>query len=86
MSMTAYSAATIFFNACFREVCRESDVGTQRRRGCTALLANPWRDQSVRDIPHAIAWETLRRLDLEGRNVPSTLEDFIDGTSAKIAN
>ena len=31
------------------------------------------------DVSHAIAQEILRRLGLEGRNVPSVLEDFIDG-------
>jgi hypothetical protein len=31
------------------------------------------------DVSHAMAQEILRRLDLEGRNVPSELvEDFID--------
>ena len=30
------------------------------------------------DVSHAIAQEILRRLDLEGRKVPSELEDFID--------
>ena len=30
------------------------------------------------DVSHAIAQEILRRLDLEGRNVPSELEGFID--------
>ena len=30
------------------------------------------------DVSRAIAQEILRRLDLEGRNVPSELEDFID--------
>ena len=30
------------------------------------------------DVSHAIAQEILRRLGLEGRNVPSLLEDFID--------
>jgi hypothetical protein len=30
------------------------------------------------DVSHAIAQEILRRLGLEGRNVPSALEDFID--------
>jgi hypothetical protein len=29
------------------------------------------------DVSHAIAQEILRRLGLEGRNVPSALEDFI---------
>ena len=30
------------------------------------------------DVSHAIAQEILRRLGLEGRNVPLELEDFID--------
>jgi hypothetical protein len=30
------------------------------------------------DVSHAIAQEILRRLGLEGRNVPSELENFID--------
>ena len=30
------------------------------------------------DVSHAVAQEILRRLGLEGRNVPSALEDFID--------
>ena len=30
------------------------------------------------DVSHAIAQEILRRLGLEGRDVPSELEDFID--------
>jgi hypothetical protein len=30
------------------------------------------------DVSHAIAQEILRRLDLEGRSMPSELEDFID--------
>ena len=30
------------------------------------------------DVSHAIAQEILRRLGLEGRNLPSVLEDFID--------
>ena len=30
------------------------------------------------DVSHAIAQEILRRLGLEGRNVPSELEEFID--------
>ena len=31
------------------------------------------------DVSHAIALEILRRLGLEGRNVPSELEGFING-------
>jgi len=30
------------------------------------------------DVSHAIAQEKLRRLGLEGRDVPLVLEDFID--------
>jgi len=30
------------------------------------------------DVSHAIAQEFLRRLGLEGRSVPASLEDFID--------
>jgi len=30
------------------------------------------------DVSHAIAQAMLRRLDLEGRKVPSELEEFID--------
>jgi len=30
------------------------------------------------DVSHAMAQEILRRLDFEGRNVPSELKDFID--------
>ena len=30
------------------------------------------------DVSHAIAQEILRRLDLQGRSVPSALQDFID--------
>jgi hypothetical protein len=30
------------------------------------------------DVSHTIAQEILRRLGLEGRNVPSELEDFVD--------
>ena len=30
------------------------------------------------DVSHVIAQEILRRLGLEGRNVPSELEDFLD--------
>src|SRR4249919_2428895 len=38
---------------------------------------NPETNRSE-DVSHAIAQEILRRLDLEARNVPSALEDFID--------
>ena len=38
---------------------------------------NPETNRSE-DVSHGIAQEILRRLDLEARNVPSALEDFID--------
>jgi hypothetical protein len=39
--------------------------------------AYPDTDRSE-DVSHAVAQEVLRRLGLEGRDVPSELEDFID--------
>ena len=41
------------------------------------IMFNPDTDRAE-DVSHAIAQEILRRLGLEGRNVPSELEDFID--------
>jgi hypothetical protein len=41
------------------------------------IMFNPDTDRAE-DVSHAIAQEILRRLSLEGRNVPSALEDFID--------
>src|SRR6185503_20777465 len=41
------------------------------------IMFNPETNRSE-DVSHAVAQEILRRLDLEGRNVPSVLEDFID--------
>ena len=41
------------------------------------VMFNPDTDRAE-DVSHAIAQEILRRLGLEGRNVPSELEDFID--------
>ena len=41
------------------------------------IMFNPETNRSE-DVSHAIAQEILRRLGLEGRNVPSALEDFID--------
>jgi hypothetical protein len=41
------------------------------------IMFNPETNRSE-DISHAVAREILRRLGLEGRNVPSVLEDFID--------
>ena len=38
------------------------------------------------DVSHAIAQEILRRLGLEGRNVPSELEDLSTATSVETAN
>ena len=41
------------------------------------IMFNPGTDRSE-DVSHAIAQEILRRLGLEGRDVPAELEDFID--------
>ena len=41
------------------------------------IMFNPETDQSE-DVSHAIAQEILRRLGLEGRNVPLVLEEFVD--------
>jgi len=41
------------------------------------IMFNPDTDRAE-DVSHAIAQEILRRLDLEGHDVPSVLEDFID--------
>ena len=48
-------------------------------------MFNPDTDRAE-DVSHAIAQEILRRLDLEGRSVPSGLEDFMTITSVKIVN
>ena len=40
-------------------------------------MFNPETDRAE-DVSHAIAQEILRRLGLEGRSVPSELQDFID--------
>ena len=40
-------------------------------------MFNPETDRAE-DVSHVIAQEILRRLGLEGRNVPSELEGFID--------
>ena len=41
------------------------------------VMFNPETDRSE-DVSHAVAQEVLRRLELEDRDVPSVLEDFID--------
>ena len=41
------------------------------------VMFNPDTDRAE-EVSHAIAQEILRRLGLEGRSVPSELEDFID--------
>ena len=41
------------------------------------VMFNPDTDHAE-DVSHAVAQEILRRLGLEGRSVPSVLEDFID--------
>ena len=49
----------------------------QHRDPLRLVMFNPETDRSE-DVSHAVAQEILRRLDLEGRSVPSVLEDFID--------
>ena len=46
------------------------------------IMFNPDIDRSE-DVSHAIAQEILRRIDLEGRSVPSVLEDFVDRHAGK---
>ena len=46
------------------------------------VMFNPDTDRAE-DVSHAVAQEILRRLGLEGRNVPSVLEDFIDRHAGK---
>ena len=41
------------------------------------IMFNPETNRSE-DVSHAVANELLRRLDLEGREIPAELEDFID--------
>ena len=41
------------------------------------VMFNPDTDRAE-DVSHAIAQEILRRLDLEGRKLPSELKGFID--------
>ena len=41
------------------------------------IMFNPETNRSE-DVSHAIAQEILRRLGIEGRNVPPVLADFID--------
>ena len=41
------------------------------------VMFNPDTDRAE-DVSHAIAQEILRSLDLQGRSVPSALQDFID--------
>ena len=48
-------------------------------------MFNPDTDRAE-DVSHAIAQEILRRLGLEGRNVPSSWRTSSTATSAKIAS
>ena len=41
------------------------------------IMFNPETNRSE-DVSHAVAQEVLRRLGLEGREIPPELEDFID--------
>ena len=49
----------------------------QHRDPLRVVMFNTDTDRAE-DVSHAIAQEILRRLDLEGRNVPSELERFIE--------
>jgi len=49
------------------------------------VMFNPETNRSE-DVSHAIAQEILRRLGLEGRNVPSVLKTSSTATSARIAS
>ena len=49
------------------------------------IMFNPDTDHAD-DVSHAIAQEILRRLGLEGRNVPSVLKTSSTATSARIAS
>src|SRR4249919_3651810 len=51
--------------------------GQQPSDPLRVVMFNPETNRSE-DVSHAIAQEILRRLGLEGRSVPSVLEDFID--------
>ena len=52
-------------------------ISGQRCDPLRVIMFNPATDRSE-DVSHAIAQEILRRLGLEGRGVPSVLEDFIE--------
>lgn len=41
------------------------------------IMFNPDTDR-CEDVSHAVAQELLRRIGIEGREIPSVLEDFID--------
>ena len=49
----------------------------QHNNPLRVIMYNPETNRSE-DVSHAIAQEILRRLGIEGRSVPSGLEDFID--------
>jgi hypothetical protein len=55
--------------------CRPDERTAQR--SAVRDHVHPDTDRSE-DVSHAVAQEVLRRLGLEGRDVPSELEDFID--------
>ena len=52
-------------------------INGQRSKALHVVMFNTDTDRAE-DVSHAIAQEILRRLGLEGRSVPSVLEDFID--------
>ena len=52
-------------------------IGGQHSDPLRVIMFNPETNRSE-DVSHAIAWEILRRCDLEADDVPSELEGFID--------
>ena len=63
-------------------VCYETTIADlmngQHSDPLRVVMFNTDTDRAEEKRSHAIAQEILRRLGLEGRNVPSELEDFID--------
>ena len=55
-----------------------ADLMTGQHRDLLRLVMFNTDTDRAEDVSHAIAQEILRPLDLEGRNVPSELERFIE--------
>jgi hypothetical protein len=59
-----------------RPAIGKSDFGGQTDRSIV-IMFNPDTNRSE-DVSYAVAHELLRRIGLEGREIPRELEDFID--------